>query len=418
MASAQTLSKEEAVSRALENNFNIAIAKNNAEQTLNDLSKNNTGNKPTLALSGGLNYNLDNTTANFQDGRQTSLTFAGSYGANAALNAGYVIFDGFFRKYNIKQLESQHELSEIAIKAAMQDIAAQTLSQYYQVASLNQNLALLEESILVSKRRMELAKSKLEFGQANGLSVLNAQVDLNNDSLAFYNLEIQINNAKRMLNSLMLDQKTLDYEVDADAEFIKALSKETLKEKMLNENLALSQMERSMQIGANAMDLVNTAKKPTVRVDLGYGFNYNNNNPASFLSSISNNGLRASATVAWNILDGGRNKYLLEQTRISNVGLVLQKDQLIENLKLQFDMAWANYQDRLFIYANQKKNIEISRANFTRTEEQFKFGQLTSVDFRQAQLNLLNAELALNNAAYQVKIAEVELLYLSGGILN
>ena len=62
--------------------------------------------------------------------------------------------------------------------------------------------------------------------------------------------------------------------------------------------------------------------------------------------------------------------------------------------------------------------MEISEANFKRSEAQFKIGQINSVDYRQAQLNLLNAQTLLNTTRFQIKIAEVQLLLLSGQILN
>ena len=59
-----------------------------------------------------------------------------------------------------------------------------------------------------------------------------------------------------------------------------------------------------------------------------------------------------------------------------------------------------------------------SENNFERTKEQFKIGQVNSIEFRQAQLNLLNAELSRNQAKYDAKLAELQLLQLSGELLN
>jgi len=412
------LTVEEVVTRALENNFDIQLAKNASEIAKNNASKNNTGKLPTVGVNAGYNFRLDNTTANFQDGRSTSLTLAPSQGLNASINAGYNIFDGFFRKYNIKQLEEQYSLSRIAVEAAMENIAAQTISQYYQIAALVSNLETAEEAIVISNRRLERANQKFEFGQGSRLDILNATVDLNNDSLTYFNTEIQIDNSKRLLNNLLVDQETLDYNVETETEFIPALSKELLQENMLRENLALSQLDKNIEIGNLSIDLANARKLPTIRGDLSYGYNYNKNNSASFLSSANSNGLNAGLSLTWNIFDGGQTKYALENARITNEGLAIQREQLRENLELQFETAWANYQDRLFIYQNQQKNVEINYTNFERTEEQFKIGQISSVDYRQAQLNLSSAVIALNSSKFQVKIAEVELLLLSGGILD
>jgi len=66
----------------------------------------------------------------------------------------------------------------------------------------------------------------------------------------------------------------------------------------------------------------------------------------------------------------------------------------------------------------ENKNVETNHRNFTRTEEQFKLGQISSIEFRQAQLNLLDAQSNLNEAKYEAKNAELRLLQLSGDLLN
>ena len=66
----------------------------------------------------------------------------------------------------------------------------------------------------------------------------------------------------------------------------------------------------------------------------------------------------------------------------------------------------------------QENNIKTALNNFERTEEKFKIGQVTSIEFRLAQLNLLNAELSRNQAKYDAKLAELTVLQLSGELLN
>ena len=66
----------------------------------------------------------------------------------------------------------------------------------------------------------------------------------------------------------------------------------------------------------------------------------------------------------------------------------------------------------------EAKNLSINELNFERTEEQFKVGQVTSVEFRQAQLNLLNAATNLNTAKFDAKVIELNLLQLSGQLMD
>jgi outer membrane protein len=44
--------------------------------------------------------------------------------------------------------------------------------------------------------------------------------------------------------------------------------------------------------------------------------------------------------------------------------------------------------------------------------------QMTSIELRQAQVNLLNAQISANGAKYQAKLAELEFLQQTGQLLN
>ena len=412
------LSKEEAVKLALENNLGIKLVENSSSLAKNNTSIYNLGKLPVVSLNGGYSYSLDNTTANFQDGRSTSLSFAPSQAANASVNASYTLFDGYMRRYNTQQFQERYELSLLEVEATMENIAAQTLSQYYTIASLIENLAIIEKSIEISEERLIRAEEQFDYGQGTKLAVLNAEVDLNNDSLNYFNVDLQLYNAKRVLNNLMVNMETLDYTLEPNADFLNGLSKSELLEKVINQNVAVSQIEKNIEIGNISIDLANARKLPIVGTNLSYSYAYNKNNSASFLASLNNNGLNAGISVSWNIFDGGTTRHSLEQAKLNNLGLRLERERVIENLKMEFDNAWANYENSLFIYETQVKNLEISQLNFDRSNERFKVGQINSVDFRQAQVNLLNSETVLTTSKYQVKQAEIQLLLLSGQILD
>ena len=113
MSGQSILTANEAVGLALENNFGIKLSENSEELARNNTSKYNSGKLPTVSLDGGGNYNLDNTSVKFQNGSTTKLTAASSYGANAAINVGYTLYDGMLRTHTMAQLQESFELSEI-----------------------------------------------------------------------------------------------------------------------------------------------------------------------------------------------------------------------------------------------------------------------------------------------------------------
>ena len=70
----------------------------------------------------------------------------------------------------------------------------------------------------------------------------------------------------------------------------------------------------------------------------------------------------------------------------------------------------------IFVKDAQQKNLQTAQTNFERSVEQYKLGQITNIVFRQAQINLLGAQLSLNQAKYLAKTAELFLLQISGDL--
>ena len=80
--------------------------------------------------------------------------------------------------------------------------------------------------------------------------------------------------------------------------------------------------------------------------------------------------------------------------------------------------ALALYENLLKIYHIQEQNVFTNQNNFERSREQFQLGSITSIEFRQAQINLLNAQTNKNLAKYDAKLAGLQLLQLTGQLLN
>ena len=89
-------------------------------------------------------------------------------------------------------------------------------------------------------------------------------------------------------------------------------------------------------------------------------------------------------------------------------------------IEVQRDIANAlgNYENLIAVYNIQEQNVVTNKNNFERSRERFNLGQITSIEFRQAQINLINAETNKNLAKYEAKLAELQLLQQVGKLLN
>ncbi|MBT8311702.1 MAG: TolC family protein, partial [Flavobacteriaceae bacterium] len=188
-AQEELLSKQEAVNQALENNFGIAVARNQVKIAENNKSLLNSGFLPTLAGSAGATYNRDDSEIEFpgqflEDGSprpNLEIDQAESQRYNGALSVNYTLFDGLGRLYNYRSLKEQYELSELQARETIENTMLQLFSVYFEVARLTENENVFLQALEISRDRITRAEYAFEFGQSTKLDILNAQVDVTND---------------------------------------------------------------------------------------------------------------------------------------------------------------------------------------------------------------------------------------------
>lgn len=418
LAAQDILMEEQAINLALKNNFGILIGNNNIAIAENNKSILNTGFLPTLNTNVGANYNLNNIVANFQNGNTTELNNATSSSYNAAVNLNYTIFDGLGRWYNYQQLKERYTLSELEARVTIENAIFQTLSAYYDVAVQNNNVDVLTEAIAVSQVRLIRIEQAFNYSQGNKLSVLNAAVDLSNDSIDLANAKLALANSKRNLNAITVQDIQNDFIINEELIFIENFDKTVLYDAMLDNNASLLQMKKSLTVGQYNEQIIRANYLPTIAATTQYGWNRSNNNEASFLASATSYGLSAGATITWNLFDGGTTRTNMQNAKLNNANLALQFAQMKNDLKRDFENAWADYQTRIYLYTTQEKNLRSNQDNFSRTNEQFKLGLVNSVEYRQAQQNLLTVATQVTQSKYSAKLAEIRILQLAGLLLE
>lgn len=418
--SQKILTKKEALEITLENNFGIKIAKNNLEVAKNNSSILNSGFLPSITATSGANYRKENQDVTFQDTSRPTVSVNGAETKtyNASLGLGYTIFDGLGRKYNYQQLKETYHLSEIQARETIENTYLQLFTLYFQIARLSENTLNLSEALTISKKRLERASYQYDYGQSTKLELLNAEVDVNNDSIAFISAKQQLNNAKRGLNIILGIDKEPNYDVETQVDFNKMMNFDDLLQKTTANNALLLQNEKNIAISEFNVKINKATYLPRLGLTSSYGWNKSENPGTSFLAGAVVTGLNLGVNFTWNLFDGGTTK-----TRVANAKIALDNQQILleqQKITIQNNLknTWENYQNQLFILNSQEKNVQTSQDNFNRTEERYKLGQVTSIEFRQAQINLINAKTAFNNAKFDAKLIEIQLLQLSGDILN
>ncbi|MEM1337880.1 MAG: TolC family protein [Bacteroidota bacterium] len=442
IAQDQLLTKEEAVKLTLENNLGIVIAENNVRVAENNKSVLNSGFLPTITGSAGANYQRDDSTFEFPgqfvndpDSGEPILDDAGNpvprpdtdlYKAeaqryNAQITADYVLFDGLGRLYDLKRLKEEYNLSTLEARETIETTVLQLFTIYFEAARLSENITVLEETYANTNDRLERTTYSFEYGQINKLDVLNAQVDLVTDSINLMNERQLYENTTRDLNIVLNKDLENRFAVDTTVTFIDAIQLEEFLKTGEQNNVVMLQARSNMAINDYNLKSAKSVFLPTLGLTGSYGWNLNQNAPGPFFPGVNVNNTRnftLGATLTWNIFDGGSGITQVRNAKILLESQDAQQDQIALEVKRDIANARGDYENRLQVFELQEQNVITATDNYNRSNERYKLGQITSVELRLAQINLLNAKTSRNLAKYNAKLAELQLLQLTGQLLN
>ena len=414
----EILTKDLAVKIALENNFEIKVAINTTRIAENNAALTNSDYLPSLSGSAGSTFASSNSKNTFQDNTIVSVSGVETVSYNAGLTLNYSLFNGFGRKYNYQKLQENYNLTALQARKVMENTLFNIFFAYYEIARLTQDQLNQNKSLAISKERLTKAIFSFEYGQNTKLDVLNAEVDFNNDSINYLNISQSLKTEKNNLNLLLGRSITTYFEVDTTLSFYEDLAFEVLSDKAHSNNVEVLEQNSNLRNAETNIKISSAAIIPSVGLNTRYNWQNNDFGPVGFLAAQQSNGLNIGAALSWNLWDGGKSNTLRQNTKIALENESLSMDQTLLNLDRNLNNAWTSYQTALFIMMAQNKNLETNQRNFERTKEQYNLGQITSIAFRQAQLNLLNAQVNYNNARYSAKKSELGLLQLSGDLLQ
>ena len=414
----ELLTKDLAVKIALENNFEIKAANNLTKIAENNAALTNSDFLPSLSGSAGSTFASTSSENTFQDDRVISVSGVETVGYNASLALNYTLFNGFGRKYNYQKLQENYNLTALQARKVMENTLFNIFFAYYEIARLTQDQLNQNKSLAISKERLTKVIFSFEYGQSTKLDVLNAEVDFNNDSINYLNISQSLKTEKNNLNLLLGRSITTYFEVDTTLSFYEDLAFEVLSDKAHSNNVEVLEQNSNLRNAETNIKISSSAIIPSVGLNTRYNWQNNDFGPVGFLAAQQSNGLNIGAALSWNLWDGGKSNTLRQNTKIALENESLSMDQTLLNLDRNLNNAWTSYQTALFIMMAQNKNLETNQRNFERTKEQYNLGQITSIAFRQAQLNLLNAQVNYNNARYSAKKSELGLLQLSGDLLQ
>ena len=408
-----------AVKKTLENNLDIKISENLEKIAKNNSSILNNNYLPNIQLGSDISSNIQSIEIETPSGISGTLDDTKTDNSSALLSISYNIIDASGRKYNYKKSKELFSKSNLEVKEIIENTMLQLFTVFFEVGRLSDERNILKNALEISKTRYERKLLEFEYGQTNNLEVLNAEVDVNTDSINLLKSSKQLFNAKRDLNLIMNVDLESQFNINTKIEFLSGDEIANIFSNDIYNNTRLLIIEKDVIISNLDKKITKYSYLPTLGLSGTYGWNESiNDNPYAFYNKSVSDGFSAGINIRWDIFRGGKKIIANKNAAINQQNSELNKKKTELDITKELRNAYQTHLNNLFIMEVQNKNLETNKNNFERNLERYKIGQVSSIEFRRAQLNLLNAELSNSSAKYQAKISEAYFLKISGEIIS
>lgn len=413
----EILTLDQAVELALKNNYEVAIKRNNSTIAANNASTGNAAMLPQLSIDASANSSNENIHQLYSSGLEVNSNGVNSNDISSGVNLTWTLFDGMkmFIVYN--KLNELKNISELELRIEMENIISEVIQTYFGVVKDMQTLKFIQQNIGTHEERVKIAETRLSIGSAPRTDLLQAKVDLNRERSLLLSQQINIKAAKAELNKLLSKETSHNFSVADSINILSNLVLKKIQDKLEEKNSNLILAQKNIRVGALSLKEINSQRYPRLTFTSNYSLSQSENE-AGFSLLNRNEGLNIGFTLNWTLFNGFNinRQYQNAKLDLENINLIY-KDVLSETEKELF-IAWEKYQVLLQVLELEKESFIMATENVSIMLERYRLGESTTLELREAQQSLEDAQLRLVNTRYDLKLSETLLLKLSGNLVS
>jgi len=417
----ETITLQRAIEYTLDSSHEIAIAKNDGQIIDNNTSLGSAGMLPNIIVSSGYNASLSNSNLEFNpflefDVAEVNANQAVSTTFSSSAGFSYTLFNGFNGIYTLKKFKYLDESSKENIRYQVENKIIDVVVKYYEYLNLKEINNVLKETYQISQDRYNRLLERYEFGSISNLELLNAEADLNTDLINLNNSSLNLKISNNNLNLLMGISDTVSTVIEDEIMFNNNLNLEYLKTQSALNNSSILMAQLNYNIAGQDLKISRSGLAP--KIDLITSFSFNQlGSETSFISKQSDQSFFGGINVQIPLFNGNLRRSAIKNAKINLDSKKHQLESIQDNIYTALINTYESYIDGLSNLEIQEKSLNTFESNFEKSKDLYLIGQLSSVDFRESQVNLMNFKMIYSSNLFNTKIQEF-ILYQLSGLLN
>lgn len=405
------------IDEALYNNYQIKLAKISEKQTSNSNTLGNAGLLPSVDALVNNSTSFNSSDQKFFTGESKTSSDARNMNFDAMVELNWVVFNGFRMFAQKRQLQYLETAGAVNTRFFVEQTVADLSKAYFQLKQEQNLLQALKASLRISNERLKLEEQKFKIGAGSGLDVQKALVDRNSDSSTVVYQQAQIGAIILGINRMINRDLSLNFIGEDTLSINDALEIEPLLENALRLN-SQKQLAGIQELIARE-DVLISRSRFYPEVGLFGNYTYREaTNQIGVLESNKTFGPSFGLQVRLNLFNGGADKMDLKNSRLDLDYAQLETAQLTQRIKIGVQTAFLNYKTGLNGLLLEESNKNVAGETLKIAKRQYELRVISDIEFRLIQLSALQAETNYLRQQFIVKNLEIDLLRMSGQLLN
>ena len=416
-ASTQEMTVEDAIRLGLKNNYDIQIARNEAEIASNNKGKGVANFLPVIDTNGDFRY--DDT--NEKTGSPTSFGNSVTRTSSSAISLSWTLFDGFGMFADKNRYDELATSGMYQARNTIESTVVSVMRAFFNLVQQEQLLDVVLDTRDISRRRLEREEIRRDLGGASSTDLLNARVNFNNDEATLLDQQLAVTIARKELNIALAQDPSTPV----------AVKKEIVVpplELKLDDLLVLAEERNSVlltamhnkRVAEENVRIARSAFWPRLVLNGSYGYTDRSLFGEAITAGADSSGARIESGVglmlSFNLFNGNVDKINYQNARLEE----LNQDLSLRNIKNEIaglvQERYTTFQKRLAKVRLEEENSVTARQNMQLQKERYAIGASDSLDFRDAQVKYAQAQVSLIVARFDARISLLEIQQLIGKI--
>ncbi len=410
-----TLSRQQCVEIALRDNPTVRIADM-------EIKKVNYAKKETLAslfpsidFSAAYQRSIELQTIRMNMGGESQSLKMGSDNTwNMGFNASLpLIAPTLWKSISISDTQILANLE--SARASRLDLVNNINKAYYALMLAKASHKVVKENYDIAKLNAEVYEKQFKAGTASEYDVLRSSVQVSNLEPELLQADIAIKQCSLQLKVLMGIAGDIEIEPDVT---LKDMQRDMYvypsnADNSLSDNSSLRSLDIQKQLLSKNVDLKKLAWLPT----LGASFNLSwlsLSNGSPFKNQEFNPYSTVGLQLSVPIFSGGSKYYGLKQAKVQLKEIEIQREDLLNNLNMQVDLAISNINREARQIESSAEGVKQAKKAHEIMQKSFEIGAASFLDLRDSELANTSAQLTYLQSIYNFLVSTSELDLLLG----